>query len=215
MNPKKVKMKKIIPSIIAKNQKEFDECFEKIKSLSPVFHLDVMDGKFVRNKSLLFDLTLPRAKYHIHLMVHNPEKYIEIIHSKAETIIFHLESVIKKEGVERVIKLIKKKKKKVWIALSPKTRSREVEPFLDSIDGVLIMTVAPGKYGERFLSRSLIKVKEIRSLNEEIDICVDGGINDKTIKKAVKVGANLFVVGSYLQDAEDVKKTVKELGGKL
>lgn len=198
----------IIPSIIAKSQKEFDERFSKIKNLGNTIHLDVMDGKFVRNKSLLFDLTLPRKKYQIHLMVNNPEKYIEIIHGKAETIIFHLEST---KNPRELIKLIRKKKKKVWIALSPKTNVKRAEPFLKDIDGVLIMTVSPGKYGAGFLSRNLRKVKEIRKLNQKVEIGVDGGINEKTIKKAKKVGANVFTVGSYLQKAEKPKGAIKKL----
>ena len=100
----------IIPAIIAKSQKEFDECFEKIKNFGNTIHLDIMDGKFVRNKSLLFDLTLPRKKYQVHLMVNDPERYIKIIHSKAETIIFHIEST---KNPEKIIKLIKEKRKKV------------------------------------------------------------------------------------------------------
>jgi len=202
----------IIPAIIAKSQKEFDERFSKIKDLGNTIHLDIMDGKFVRNKSLLFDLTLPRKKYQIHLMVQNPEKYIKIIHGKAETIIFHVEST---KNPEEVIDLIRKKKKKVWIALSPKTNVKSVEPFLSLVDGVLIMTVAPGKYGERFISRALSKVKELRKLNQKINIGVDGGINDKTIKKAKKVGANVFTVGSYLQKAENPKEVLKELKKKI
>ena len=145
-------------------------------------------------------------------MVNNPEKYIKIIHEKAETIIFHLEST---KNPKEMIKLIREKGKKVWIALSPKTKSREIEPYLKDIDGVLIMTVAPGKYGERFISRALRKVKEIRKLNQEIDIGVDGGINNKTIVKSKKVGANIFTVGSYLQNSESPKKTMEDLKKKV
>ena len=202
----------IIPSIIAKSQKEFNQRFEKIKNLSNVFHLDIMDGKFVRNKSLLFDLSLPRKKYQIHLMVNDPERYIKIIHNKAEIIIFHIEST---KNPERIIKLIKEKRKKVWIEINPKTKTREIEPYLNSLDGVLIMTVSPGKYGAGFLSKKLRKVKEIRKLNDKIDIGIDGGINNKTIVKAKKVGANIFTVGSYLQKAENPKEALRKLKTKL
>lgn len=205
----------ILPSIIAKSQKEFDGRFEKVKNLGNTIHLDVMDGKFVKNKSLLFDLTLPRKKYQIHLMVQNPGKYIKIIHRKAETIIFHLESCKNKEEVEKIIKLINGKGKKVWIALNPKTSVRKLENYIKLINGVLFMEVAPGKYGAKFLPKTLEKIRELRKMNKKINIGVDGGINDKTIGKAKKAGANIFTVGSYLQKAKNPKKAMRELKTKL
>ena len=205
-------MKKIIPSIIAKSQKEFDKRFSKIKNISKVFHLDIMDGKFVKNKSLNFNLTLPRKKYQVHLMVNNPEKYIKIIHSKADTIIFHVEST---KNPEKIIKLIRKKKKKVWIVLNPKISVKKIEDYLGLIDGVLVMTVTPGKYGARFLPKNLNKIKEIRKLNKKINIGVDGGINDKTIKSISKAGANFFIVGSYIQKSENPQKALKKLNNKF
>jgi len=202
---------KIIPSIIAKSQKEFDERFSKVKSLGNTIHLDVMDGKFVKNKSLDFDLTLPRKRYHVHLMVGNPEKYIKIIYSKADTIIFHIGSCKTPGEVRKVLSLIKSKKRKAWIALNPKTSVKKIESYLKSVDGVLLMEVTPGKYGAKFLPKSLKKVKELRKLNKKINIGVDGGINDKTISRASKSGANVFVIGSYLQNAENPRKAMKEL----
>ena len=77
------------------------------------------------------------------------------------------------------------------------------------------MTVSPGKYGAGFISRDLRKVKEIRKLNPEVNIGVDGGINDKTIVKAKKVGANVFTIGSYLQSADDSGKTMEDLKKKV
>jgi len=208
-------MKKIIPAIIAKSQKEFDGRFSKIENLSRVFHLDIMDGKFVKNHSLDFDLTLPRKKYQIHLMVRDPKSYIEIIHGKAETIIFHIESLKNREGVEKIINLIRKKKRKVWIAINPKTSVKRIEKYLKMIDGVLVMTVSPGKYGAKFLPGNLKKVREIRKLNKRIKICVDGGIDDKTIFRAKRAGADFFTVGSYLQKAKNPKEALKELKTKL
>ncbi len=202
-------MKKIIPSIIAKNQKEFNERFGKVKNLSNVFHLDVMDGKFVKNKSLNFDLILPRnKKYVIHLMVNNPEKYIKIVHSKADTIIFHPEST---KNPESIIKLIKSKRRKVGIAINPKTQVDGIRPHLKSVSLVLVMTVNPGKYGAKFLPNTLKKIKQLRKLKKNLDIRVDGGINPRTIRSASRAGADSFVSGSYLQKAGSPEKAIKEL----
>ncbi len=203
-----MEMKKvIIPSIIAKSQKELDERISKIDS--DIYQLDFMDGKFVKNKSLMFEFKIPKEKkYEAHLMISNPKDWISKNWEKVDTIIFHFESV---KNPEEIIKLIKSKKRNVGIAINPKTPVKKLIPFLDEVSMILVMTVNPGRYGSKFLSRSLEKVKEIRKLKPELNIEVDGGINGKTIVRASKVGANSFVVGSYLQKSENAKKTLKEL----
>ena len=200
--------KKIIPSIIAKNQKEFNGRFEKIKS-SSIIHLDVMDGKFVSKQSLNFNLIIPRKKYQIHLMVNNPERFIKLVHSKADTIIFHIESCENQEQVKDIIKFIKKKKKKAGIAINPKTPIKKIQPFLKSINIILIMTVNPGKYGAKFLPSALKKVNELRNLKKNIRIGIDGGINEQTIKKAKL--ADFFISGSYIQNLKNPKQAIRNL----
>lgn len=201
--------KQIIPSIIAKNQKELNERFEKVKSLSNVFHLDVMDGKFVKNRSLMFDFKIPKNKNYIaHLMVENPENWINKNWRKADTIIFHLEAT-KNPG--SVIGLIKSKKRKVGIAISPKTQVDKIGTYLKSVNIILIMTVNPGRYGAKFLPNTLKKVKQLRKLKKSLDIRIDGGINPRTIRSASRAGANSFVSGSYLQKAGNPEKAIEEL----
>ena len=87
-------MKQIIPSLIATSQKELDKRFNKVKKHFKIFHLDIMDGKFVKNKSLFFDFKLPRGKlkYRAHLMVKNPKKWIKENWKKVDLIIFHIKS---------------------------------------------------------------------------------------------------------------------------
>jgi ribulose-phosphate 3-epimerase len=202
--------KEVIPSLIAKNQKELNERFSKIKSQFRICQLDVMDGKFVKNKSLMFNFKLPKGKfkYEAHLMVKNPKVWIIKNWKKADTIIFHIEST---NDFKYLIKLIKSKKRKVGIAINPKTNVKKIIPFLNSIDMVLIMTVIPGKYGSKFLPNVLKKVKEIRKLKPKLNIEVDGGINNKTIARAKKAGANRFILGSYLQKSKNVKKAKGKL----
>ena len=202
--------KEVIPSLIAKNQKELNERFSKIKSQFRIFQLDVMDGKFVKNKSLMFNFKLPKGKfkYEAHLMVKNPKVWIIKNWKKADTIIFHIEST---NDSKYLIKLIKSKKRKVGIAINPKTNVKKIIPFLNSIDMILIMTVTPGKYGSKFLPNVLKKVKEIRKLKPKLNIEVDGGINNKTIARAKKAGANRFILGSYLQKSKNVKKAKGKL----
>ena len=208
--------KQIIPSLIAKSQKELDIRFRKVKNYSKIFHLDIMDGKFVKNKSLMFDFNLPRGKKYIaHLMVSNPLGWIKKNWRKVEITIFHVESCKNESKVKEIIKLIKSKKKKVGIAIIPKTSVKKIIPYLNSVDIVLIMTVVPGRYGSKFIPNTLKKVKELRKLKPKSDIRLDGGINLKTINLASKSGASSFVVGSYLQKSKDVKTSIKFLKNKL
>jgi len=203
---------RIIPSLIAKNQKELDKRFDKVKVHSKIFQLDIMDGKFVKNKSLTFDFKLPKGKkYESHLMVRNPEEWIKENWKKSDSIIFHIESLKSEIEVKEIIKLIKSKKKKVGIALNPKTKVKKIISYLNSVDMVLVLTVKPGKYGSKFLPNTLKKVKEIRKLKPKLDIEVDGGISEKTISQARKAGANAFVSGSYLQKSRDVNKAIERL----
>jgi len=211
-------MKKIIvPSLIAKSQKELNKRFNKVKNYSEIFHLDVMDGKFVKNKSLFFDFVLPkkRFKYEAHLMINNPEGWIKENWKKSDLIIFHIESLKSEAKVKEIIKLIRSKRKKVGIAINPKTKVKKIIPYLNLIDMILVMTVNPGKYGSKFLQNTLKKVKEIRKLKPKLDIEVDGGINNQTISKAVRVGATSFVSGTYIQKSRNIKKDIGKLKNEI
>ena len=206
-------MKKVIPSLIANSQKELEKRFDKVKNCSKVFHLDIMDGKFVKNKSLFFDFILPkkRFKYEAHLMVKNPELWIKKNWKKSDLIIFHIESLNNETEVKNLIKLIKSKRKKVGISINPKTKIKKIINYLNLIDRISVMTVNPGKYGEKFLPDTLKKIKDIRKLKSKLDIEVDGGINLKTINSASNSGANSFVVGSFLQKSKNPKKAIEDL----
>lgn len=216
----KMNTQKIIPSIIASSQKELENRFKKVSSLSDTFHLDIMDGKFVENKSLNFSFKIPKnsfltsifthKKFEAHLMVKNPEKWINNNAKKVDTIIFHAEP-LKEKQIKELIKELKEKKKKVGIALNPETQIKKVEPFLHTIDKILILSVHPGKYGAKFLPKTLDKIRKLRKIKPNLNVEIDGGIDDKTINSAKKAGANLFVVGSDLQESENPKKTMKEL----
>ncbi len=199
-------MNRIIPSIIAKNQKEFEKRIRKVKNDFSLLQLDVMDGKFVKNKSLNFNFKLPKTKckYEAQLMINNPEAWIDEYWEKVGTIIFHFKSV-KAYEIENLIKKIKSKKRKVGIAIKPSVKIKEIKSYLDKIDVVLVMTVNPGSYGGKFLPSTLKKVKELRKLKPKLNIEVDGGINNKTIFAAKSAGANIFVSGSYLQESKDIK----------
>ena len=204
----------IIPAIIATNQKELNDRINKVKGSAKILQLDIMDGNFVPTHSLDFDFTLPETncKYEAHLMVSNPEKWIKKNHQIADVILVHIEST---EEPEKLIELVKSKGKKIGFVLNPGTHLEKIKSLLDKIDEVLIMTVIPGYYGSKFLPEVLDKVKEIRILKPNMEIEVDGGIDQNTIGQAYKAGANLFISGSYLQKSEDVNAAIKALEEKF
>ncbi len=201
---------KIIPAIIAGSQKELNKRINKVKDHFSILQLDVMDGNFVPTHSIDFDFKLPETncKYEAHLMVADPEAWIEKNSDSVDLILIHIEST---DDPKKAIDLAKSKGKKAGLVLNPETPIEKIKPYLNKIDEILIMTVDPGYYGSKFLPETLDKVKELRQLKPNMEIEVDGGIGLKTIKQAHDAGANLFVSGSYLQKSPDVKKAVEDL----
>jgi ribulose-phosphate 3-epimerase len=197
-------MKKIVvPAVIAKSQEELDSIFDKISGHANLVQLDVMDGKFVPNHSLDFDFRLPHQKYayEAHLMVDNPDTWIQSFGKKVDTIIAHFESAATSR---RTIDLIKNLGKKSALALNPETEIEQISDYLDSLDQVLVMTVHPGFYGSPFLPEVMGKIEKLRQMKPELDIEVDGGIRPETIELVDEAGANLFVSGSYLIKSDNI-----------
>ena len=199
----------IIPSIIAHSQKELNERISKLKKHTRYLHLDIMDGEFVPQTSLEFDFKIPKKiKTEAHLMINSPKPWLVHNHNKIKCVIVHYKS---ETHIHDFIKLAKKYKLKVGLAINPEVPSEAISQYLKLVDKILIMTVKPGKYGSPFLSETLNKVKHLRELNSKIDIEVDGGINPKTLKLCKQAEANQFVVGSYLQRSKNINKSWKNI----
>ena len=199
---------KIIPSVIAKSQKELVEKIEKVMDFVDYIHLDIMDGAFVPNESLKFDFRIPEElNFEAHLMLQNPDKWVEQNWQKVERILIPIESC---KHPKELIEFLKDKKE-VGFVLNPETELESIKKHLDQINQVLIMTVKPGFYGSEFLPETLEKVRDLRKLRPSLDIEVDGGINPETIKKAKGAGANLFVSGSYIMKSENAKDAFNNL----
>ena len=138
---------RVIPAIIAETPKELDEKLRRVLGFSKMVMLDVMDGVFVESRSINFTSDLPSGiLYQSHLMVKDPLHYAETIRGKVDTAIIHIESI---SGIKE-IEQIKKMDFNVFLALNPGTPASCVIPHLSLIDGVLIMTVEPGRYGAPF-----------------------------------------------------------------
>ncbi len=187
------------------------------------FHIDVMDGKFVENdtietmrKNTEYIKSVSNLQIDVHLMVDNVEEFIkDYLDMNVNCITFHIEACKKEKQILELIKYIKENNCKVGLAIKPQTSIEEIYEYIPYIHKVLVMTVEPGKGAQKLLPETIQKISELNKFiyenGYEVDIEVDGGINDKTAKQVIDAGANILVVGSYLINSEDYAKVIKIL----
>lgn len=216
----KEKKVKLSPSIIAtdyKNPDTLNLALEFLKSNKvAILHLDVMDGKFVDNRTFGSEFVkLMREKTDFildtHLMVENPDQVIdEYVSAGSDILTVHFEAT---NNLEKVLKQIKKKGVLAGVSINPETEPEVLKPFFDKklIDVVLVMSVNPGACGQQFNPQAINKIKKIREMNDKVDIEVDGGINMVTAPKVVDAGVNIIVSGSAIFGANDPKRALKQL----
>jgi len=194
----------VLPAIIAQNQEELDRMLTRIMFANNIM-LDLMDGEFVDSISLDFPMKLPYGKnYQLHMMTNDPLNRINNIPQQINTIILHIETL---DDIERAIKRVRNDKYKIFIALNPKTPLKILKPYVEIIDGALIMTVTPGQYGAQFLPKQLEKVRKLREISNNLNIEVDGGMTDKTIGLAISAGANMIASGSFIMKSSNPKES--------
>lgn len=197
-------MKKIIvaPSLLAADFSRLKEEVQEVEKCGAEYlHLDVMDGNFVPNISYgspVISAIRPHSNlvFDVHLMVEEPDRFIkDFVDAGADIITVHVEAI---KHLHRTIQLIKSYGKKVGVALNPATPIETLKHVVKEIDMILIMSVNPGFGGQAFIPEVLSKIEELRKLYPEMDIEVDGGVNDKTVEAIKEAGANILVAGSYL-----------------
>lgn len=187
------------------------------------FHVDVMDGRFTENdtseKMRLFAEYLNQITnipIDVHLMVNNVKEYIDSYTIFNPNIItFHFEACKSDEDIEKYIKYLKDNNCKVGISIKPETPVEKIYKFLPKINLILIMTVEPGKGGQKFLDYTVNKIINIKNKIQELKldtlIEVDGGINLETKEIVKQAGADIAVVGSAIINSKDFKFTINKL----
>jgi ribulose-phosphate 3-epimerase len=210
LEPEMVALKnEVLPAIIASDQAGLDEMLDRVKEFAGNIMLDLMDGKLVGASSLDFPLKLPKGpRYQFHVMAVDPIQRLKDAPDEIDTVVLHAETL---DEIGDAIDAAREKNVKLFIALNPETPVSVLEPYLDRLDGVLIMSVHPGQYGAKFLPEQIEKVRAVRARSETITIEVDGGMNDATMGAAVEAGANQIASGSYIMKSGDPEAAYESL----
>ena len=194
-------------SILSSSIKAVDIVKKLDNTKADYIHIDIMDGKFVENKSWTFGEIKKITSYSklpldVHLMVKDPKKYIEdYALLNTSYLAFHFEAV---KDINEMIELIKNYGLKVGIAINPETKVDVLFPYLNQIDEVLVMSVHPGKSGQSFIEDTPLKIKELKDeiikQNAKTIISVDGGINNETGLLCKEAGVDRLVSASFLHN---------------
>lgn len=205
------------------NENAIKNLYELETALIDYFHIDVMDGKFVKDNTTEkmieyseYISSISSLPLDIHLMVEDVEQYIKSFSVfEPNLITFHIEARKNKEEIFELIKLVKESNSRVGLAIKPNTKNEEIYNYLPYIHSVLIMTVEPGLGGQELIPETIEKISRMKKYLEqeklEVDIQADGGINLQNIDLLKQAGVSNVVVGNALMKTKDKKDMINKL----
>jgi ribulose-phosphate 3-epimerase len=213
----------VAPSILAADFSRLAEEVHRVEQAGADWiHCDVMDGHFVDNISfgpMVVEVVRKQTKLplDVHLMIEHADHYVpRFVKAGANSITVHVEPEAKHD-VAKTLQQIRDAGCRVGLTLNPATPFELLEPFLEKIDMLLVMTVHPGFGGQPFRADQMAKVKRAadwnKSRQKKIDIEVDGGINPETARLSIQNGANVLVAGTSIFRAQDYGEAIRELRG--
>jgi ribulose-phosphate 3-epimerase len=202
---------KLAPSVLAADFARLGEQIAEVeKAGADRIHVDVMDGHFVPNISIGIPVVesirkVTRVMIEAHLMIDNADDYLDdFAAAGADSMLVHQEG---NANLHRTLQHIRKLGKRVGVVINPATPPSVLDEVLPDVDLVLVMTVNPGFGGQQFIHSTLGKIRRVRDMIQkvrpEIEVEVDGGIDEKTTPQVVKAGANVLVAGSSIYHAAD------------
>lgn len=209
----------VSPSILSADFANLERDIKAVENAGADWiHVDVMDGHFVPNITIGVPVVksirrITKLPLDVHLMIENPEKYVEpFVKAGADIITFHYEAAGEKS--REILKMIKSFGVKAGISIKPKTSPDKIFNLLTTADMVLVMTVEPGFGGQSFMADCAEKIPYLKNNSpQNMIIQVDGGINAETAKVCTSVGANSLVAGSYVYKSDDIKTAIDSLRG--
>lgn len=209
----------VSPSILSADFANLERDIKAVENAGADWiHVDVMDGHFVPNITIGVPVVksirkITKLPLDVHLMIENPEKYVEpFVKAGADIITFHYEAAGEKS--REILKMIKSFGVKAGISIKPKTSPDKIFNLLTTADMVLVMTVEPGFGGQSFMPDCAEKIPYLKNNSpQNMIIQVDGGINAETAKVCTRLGANSLVAGSYVYKSDDIKTAIDSLRG--
>lgn len=205
----------------AKTVEDIIEFVDEIKNDADLLHCDIMDGKFVESKTFSYDvLKIIKEKtllpLDVHLMIESPSKFIKkYFQSGANIITVHFEAYKDKKKLIKDLKKIRKLGALSGLSIKPKTAVEEILTYIVYCDIILIMSVEPGKSGQKFIEQTYSKVIELNKIKKDFNIKlkieIDGGINPSVSKKLKEFGADILVSGSYVYNSKNRLLAINDL----